>query len=116
MKKIDSKAFWWALASSGVMVVGALGPWARVLGLFSVSGTDAETGWIVVGAAALAAGLVYWDRRRDAAKRRWPLLMALVAALAVGSASLVAACLSLIFGHGEPAEAPRPLRAPATGA
>jgi hypothetical protein len=44
------------------MVVGGFGPWVTVLGI-SVSGTEGD-GWIVILAAAAAAGLVFWHDRK----------------------------------------------------
>jgi hypothetical protein len=44
------KTFWWAVASIVLMLVGAFGPWAKVLGLVTVNGTDdGKDGWVVVG-------------------------------------------------------------------
>jgi hypothetical protein len=49
----------WALGSAGLMVIGAFGPWAKVLGA-SVSGTDGQNdGWVLAGFAALAALLSF---------------------------------------------------------
>ena len=50
--------FWWALASAALMAIGGFGPWVTVLG-FSASGTEGD-GWIVIAAAGVAAGLVFW--------------------------------------------------------
>jgi hypothetical protein len=64
------------------MVVGAFGPWATVLGLVSVNGTDGSNdGWLVVVAAGIGGGLYYAMRRRNDAGV-WPLLAGL-ASLAV---------------------------------
>jgi hypothetical protein len=53
---------WWVLASAGVMVVGAFGPWVNALGL-SAAGTDGSNdGWLVVGAAVFGALLFYVTR------------------------------------------------------
>jgi hypothetical protein len=61
------KTFWWAAASIVLMVVGAFGPWATILGFDTYSGTDGSAGWTVVGAAAIGAVgvglLVRWRRR-----------------------------------------------------
>jgi hypothetical protein len=74
-----TKSFWWAVASIVLMVVGAFGPWAKVLTL-TINGTDdGKDGWVVVGAAAVGAlGL-----RLCLLVRRWgPALLVLIAALA----------------------------------
>jgi hypothetical protein len=72
------KSFWWAIASAGAMVVGGFGPWARVLGVISVSGTDGD-GWIVIVAALVAAGLIFLQQRRRMGI--WPFVVALLAAV-----------------------------------
>src|SRR5580765_1312472 len=61
-------AFWWVVGSIVLMVVGAFGPWAKILGLVTVAGTDGGSdGWIIVSAAAVAAvalgAFVRWPRR-----------------------------------------------------
>ena len=49
------KIFWWAAGSLVLMVVGAFGPWATVADL-TIHGTDGgRDGWVVVGAAGIAA-------------------------------------------------------------
>ena len=49
----------WVVASCGLMLLGAFGPWAKVLGL-SVSGTDGSNdGWAIAVIAAIVAVLVY---------------------------------------------------------
>jgi hypothetical protein len=77
-----TRTYWWALVSCGLMVIGALGPWVTVLGL-TVGGTEGD-GWIVIGAALVAGGLVIWH---DRGPRLWKLAV-------VGLAGLVA------FGTG----------------
>lgn len=70
----------WALASGGLMVIGAFGPWAKVL-VVSVNGTDAShDGWIVVG-AALFGGLLVYVRRTTPSAGSWALLAGIVAML-----------------------------------
>jgi MYXO-CTERM domain-containing protein len=60
--------FWLAVTSLVPMTVGAFGPWVTVLGVETVSGTDDNAGWTVVGAAAVAAlALAVYHRRQ----RRW---------------------------------------------
>jgi hypothetical protein len=54
--------FWWMAASALLMAVGALGPWAKVLGL-SVSGIDGD-GWFVL-IPALLVGVMLGLRDRD---------------------------------------------------
>jgi MYXO-CTERM domain-containing protein len=73
------KSFWWAVGSCAAMLLGGFGPWARVFGFVSVSGTDAGDGWFVVLAALLAGGLIIFRQRRRLAT--WPVVVALLAAL-----------------------------------
>ena len=69
----------WAACSIALMGIGALGPWAEVLGI-SIHGTDGgRDGWIVLGAALVAAGLLALQLRRP---RTWPLGVSLLAGLA----------------------------------
>jgi hypothetical protein len=68
--------FWWALASAVIAAIGGLGPWVTFLG-FSVSGTEGD-GWVVIAAAAAAAGLVLWHNADPAL---WRLAVAGLAAL-----------------------------------
>ena len=78
------KSFWWAVASAAVMVLGSFGPWAKVLGIISVNGTDGD-GWIVIVAAIVAIGLITLRERRGL--RLWSLILAAVAgALAAATA------------------------------
>jgi len=45
-----------AALSIVLMLVGAFGPWAKVFGILTINGTDDhKDGWIVVGAAGVAA-------------------------------------------------------------
>jgi hypothetical protein len=48
--------FWWGLGSAVAMAMGALGPWASVLGI-SINGTDLSKGGKVVLGLAVVAGL-----------------------------------------------------------
>jgi Domain of unknown function (DUF4234) len=73
------KTFWWALGSIVLMPVGAFGPWAKLLGVLTIRGTDDNAGWTVVGSAAIAAiGLGSFVRWR----RRWLCIVPLLAAAA----------------------------------
>jgi hypothetical protein len=80
VKVLGSKRALWVGASLVLMVIGAVGPWAKVLNLITINGTDGgRDGWIIVGAAAFAAILllVYAWRRR-----RWLLVFPVLAGLA----------------------------------
>ena len=78
------KSLWWAIASAAVAVIGSFGPWAKVLGVISVSGTDGD-GWIVIVMALVAAGLLYLRQRRNLGV--WPIVVAFIAAaIAAGTA------------------------------
>jgi hypothetical protein len=72
-------AFWVALAGALAMVIGAFAPWARVLGIVSVSGTNAGEGWIVI-IAAIVAAVVVW--LAHVGRRRYLLAIAILAAVA----------------------------------
>ena len=50
-----------ALVAAALMVVGALAPWVTALGV-SASGLHRRSGWIVIGAAALGAVLLWLTR------------------------------------------------------
>src|SRR5438270_335621 len=64
---------WWVLGSATLMVVGAFGPWLKVLGQ-SVSGTDGSNdGWLVV-AAAVIGGLLYYATRDSRGGAVWALI------------------------------------------
>jgi hypothetical protein len=69
-----------ALVGLVLMVVGAVGPWASVLGILTINGTDdGKDGWIVIAAGALVAVfLVPFAITR----RRWLLLPPVLAAAA----------------------------------
>ena len=69
----------WAAASIVLMVVGAFGPWATVLGVFTYSGTDGSAGKTVIGAAAIAALAVGFVARL---RRRWLCIVPFLAAAA----------------------------------
>jgi len=63
-----TKGFWWAIVSVALMLVGAFGPWAKVL-FITINGTDdGRDGWVVVGAAGVAAVVLLAYLR---ARRRW---------------------------------------------
>src|SRR5437763_16049833 len=72
----------WVGASLVLMVVGAVGPWATAVGI-TINGTDGgRDGWYVIGAAGVSALLLLIYAR---ARRRWLLVIPLVAALAMGA-------------------------------
>jgi len=72
----------WVGASLVVMVVGAVGPWATAVGI-TVHGTDGgRDGWYVIGAAGVSALLLLIYAR---ARRRWLLLIPLLAGLAMSA-------------------------------
>jgi hypothetical protein len=48
--------FWWGIGSAVAMAMGALGPWASVLGI-SINGTDLSNGGKIVLGLAVVAGL-----------------------------------------------------------
>jgi hypothetical protein len=78
----------WAGASIGLMLIGSFGPWVKgPLGI-SVSGTDGSNdGWIVVGAAVVAAFFLYPYVRYEATSRMLA-LFGLLAGLA-GAATTI---------------------------
>jgi uncharacterized membrane protein len=66
------------------MLVGAFGPWAKVLGIVTINGTDGgRDGWIVVGAAAFAAVFLLIFLRL---RKRWLLTLPILAGV-VGAAT-----------------------------
>jgi hypothetical protein len=69
-----------------LMVVGAIGPWAKVLGIITINGTSGgRDGWVVIGAAGIAlVGLIIVA----ATRRRW---FALIPALAGAAGAATAA-------------------------
>jgi hypothetical protein len=75
--------FWWGLASVVVMVIGAFGPWAKILRVVTVNGTDESgDGWVVIAAAVVGAiALALWRARG----RNWLALAALAAAAALAT-------------------------------
>jgi hypothetical protein len=62
------------------MVIGSFGPWARALGIVSVSGTDGD-GWIVIGAGVVAA--IALVRQAGTRTRRPYIVAALAGALGI---------------------------------
>ena len=57
------------------MVIGSFGPWARALGIVSVSGTDGD-GWIVIAAGVVVAIALV---RQAGSRTRRPFIAAAVA-------------------------------------
>jgi len=79
VKVLGSKRALWVGASLVLMVIGAVGPWAKVLNLITINGTDGgRDGWIVIGAAAFAAILLLVYSRR---RKRWLLVLTVLAGL-----------------------------------
>ena len=79
------RTLWWGVASVVVMVIGSVGPWARILGTVSINGTDdGHDGWVVIVAAVIgAAGLfMFWRGMR------WGLILSVLAA-GVGLATTI---------------------------
>ena len=80
----QSKSFWWAIGSAIAAVLGSFGPWAKVLGFITVSGTDGD-GWYVILAAGIAAALIVERQRRGLG--HWPIYVAIASSVI---ASLIA--------------------------
>ena len=77
---VRSKPVWWAGISLALMVVGAFGPWVKVLGLVTINGTDGGgDGWLVIGAAGVAAVLLLIYAKT---RRKWLLVLPALAGLA----------------------------------
>jgi hypothetical protein len=75
--------FWWGLVSALVMAIGAFGPWAKILGLVTVNGTDnGGDGWVVIVGAVLG-GIAFALWR--AWSRNWLVVSALAAAAALAT-------------------------------
>ncbi len=79
---------WWALASAALMVVGGFGPWASVLEVLTVSGTDGGDGWFLIFGGVIAAGLLI-VRFVTESRRIWFLVVSLVLALLCVLVSIV---------------------------
>ena len=75
--------FVWGLVSAVVMVIGSFGPWAKVLGVLTVNGTDdGGDGWVVIVAAAIGVVALFLWRARS---NRWLLLTVVAAAAALAT-------------------------------
>jgi hypothetical protein len=75
----------WAGISAGVMVLGAIGPWATAFGVFSVAGTDGD-GVIVLIAGFVVGGMVLLRYLKHG--RAWTLVVALLAAAIAAATSI----------------------------
>lgn len=85
MKMGMTRGVVWAVASLVLMLVGAFGPWAKVL-IVTINGTDdGRDGWLVVGAVVVAAAalLLYLWR-----PRRWVAAISLLAGCAGGATAV----------------------------
>jgi len=78
---------WWVLASVALMIVGAVGPWARALGFISVSGLDGD-GWFVFG-AAIAGAVVLVLHLTWGWLPGWGLVFTAVAGVVAAAAAIV---------------------------
>jgi hypothetical protein len=74
----------WAAASAVLMILGALGPWAKAFGVVSVSGTDGD-GVLVLIAGLIVGGAVLLHRHGT---RVWAVVIGILAAL-VGAATSI---------------------------
>src|SRR5437667_12060164 len=77
----------WVLASSVLMVVGALGPWARIFGVVSVAGTDGNGGVVVLVAGFVVAGMTLL--RLYKTTQGWVIVVGVIAAAIAVLASIV---------------------------
>lgn len=78
-----SRSFFAAAVSLILMVVGAFGPWAKVLGIRTINGTTGgRDGWVVIGAAGVAAIVLLIIM---ATRRRWLAIIPLLAGAAAAA-------------------------------
>jgi hypothetical protein len=77
----------WVLASALLMVIGALGPWARIFGVVSVSGTDGNGGVVVLVAGLVVAGMTLL--RLYKTSQGWVIVVGVIAAAIAVLASIV---------------------------
>jgi hypothetical protein len=98
MKAGIPKGFWWAIVSVALMLAGAFGPWAKVL-FITINGTDGgRDGWVVVGAAGVAALVLLAYLR---ARKRWLAVIPLLAGcLGVVTAGYDISDINGTFGGG----------------
>jgi hypothetical protein len=70
----------WILASAVVMVVGAVGPWAKAFGL-TINGLDGDgTIILILGILAIVAGAIV-ARTSKRPRPRWPYIVCAIAGL-----------------------------------
>jgi hypothetical protein len=92
------RSLWAAALSVVLMVVGAVGPWAKVL-FVTIDGTDdGKDGWIVVGAAAVAVIALLITAL---VRRRWlAVLSVLAGSAAAATAAYDISDINSFGGHG----------------
>jgi hypothetical protein len=77
--------FWLTVVAAALMVIGGMGPWARVLGIVSVSGTNGD-GWFLIIGGVLAGALL---ARQVTKGGTWPSAVLLLIGLACAVVAFV---------------------------
>jgi hypothetical protein len=92
-ERVDN-AFWWAVVSAALIVVGSLGPWGKGLnGLVTVSGVDGD-GKITLICGLLAAGVLVFEARGTVDRT----LLALLVPLALIAATVGVVDIAKVLG------------------